>query len=113
MLKSILMGAFAIAVICWAMGAYNRLVRLRAAIAQALAALQLLSKREPQSPELESEAEDELAGHTPKNQTELTRCKEAYEAAVHHYNVAIGQVPAAWIATLFGFKPIKSDEGKH
>jgi hypothetical protein len=39
--------------------------------------------------------------------------KDAYLAAVLQYNQAIAQIPAAWIAALFGFKSEYLDESKH
>ena len=111
MFKSILIGIFAVAVISWAMGAYNRLVRLRAATSQAFAALQLTLKR--QSENFESLVDDELADQLQNNQVELMLCKDVYAVAVQQYNDAMTQVPAAWLAALFCFKPVKCDEGTH
>lgn len=116
MLESLLIGVFAVALVCWAMGAYNRLVRLRAAMTQTFTVWRQLPQSglglaETQNPE-------EIAIQRQKTEAEQILCKEAYEAAVTNYNLAITQIPAAWLAKLFGFKAalLKAeygDEGKH
>lgn len=111
MLKSILMGVVAVALVCWAIGAYNRLVRLRVSMAQAFTVWQLMLQR---APELAgSQIPEEIAAQWQKIDAERILCKEAYETAVAQYNKAIAQAPAAWLAALFSFKPARSDESKH
>lgn len=105
MLESMLAGVFVVTLVCWAMGAYNRMVRLRVKAVQALAVLQ----------SLRLQLDGDLAEHAQSEQTITDRLKiEAecqvqngvYEVAVTQYNEAIVQMPASWLATLFGFKPI-------
>lgn len=112
MLKSIVMGVFAVALVSWAMGAYNRLVRSRVAMAQAFAALQHMLQSEPVFAELQTA--EEVATAWKKINAERLLYKVAYETAVVQYNLAITQIPAAWIAALFGFKSAeRRDESKH
>lgn len=112
MLKSILTGIFVVAVVCWAMGAYNRIVRLRAATMQAWAVLQSLRLQrdkehaEPMHPE-----------HTTANglkiEAECLAQSGLYDLTVAQYNEAIVQLPASWLAMLFGFKPIRKEVNQH
>ena len=116
MLKSILMGVFAVALVSWAMGAYNRLVKLRAAMAQAFTVWQQTLQSEPKL--AEPQTPEAKAVQWQKTEAERLWCKEAYETAVTNYNLAIAQIPAAWLAMLFGFKSerckaAQSDEGRH
>ncbi len=111
MLNSILFGVIAAALVCWAMGAYNRLVRLRVAMAQTFTVWQHMLQTEAEP--AESQTPEEIAVQWRKIEAERMLCKEAYEAAVAQYNQAIAQAPAAWLAALFSFKPVRSDEGKH
>lgn len=111
MLKPILMGVVAVAMVCWAIGAYNRLVRLRVSLAQAFTVWQLMLQREPEL--AGSKIPEEVAAQWQKIDAERMLCKEAYETAVAQHNKAIAQAPAAWLAALFSFKPARSDEGKH
>jgi hypothetical protein len=92
--------------VSWAMGAYNRMVRLRAAAIQALAVLQSLRQQLDQ-------VLDELA-YSDRATTDRLRIEAEYqlqndvcEVAMKQYNEAIVQIPASWLATLFAFKPIK------
>ncbi|MDO8457511.1 MAG: LemA family protein [Burkholderiaceae bacterium] len=116
MLKSILMGVLAVALVSWAMGAYNRLVRLRAAMGQAFTVWQQALQGEPKL--AEHQTPEEKSAQWQKIEAERLLCKEAYETAVTKYNLAIAQIPTAWLAMLFGFKSERckaahSDEGRH
>lgn len=111
MLKSILMGVIAVALVSWAMGAYNRLVRLRVAMMQAFSVWQQMLQSE--SKLTESLTPEEIAIQGQKIEAERILCRESYETAVTNYNLAIAQIPTAWLATLFGFKSERSEESKH
>lgn len=111
MLKSILMGLFAIALISWAIGAYNRLVRLRAAMTQTYAVWH--QAFESQHETAETPPSDDAGVQLQKTSVERMLLKDAYMDAVAQYNQAIMQIPAAWIATLFDFKPAHPEESKH
>lgn len=116
MLKSILTGVFVVVLVSWAMGAYNRLVRLRAAMGQVFAVWQHALQSEPEL--AEHQTPEAKAAQWQKIEAERLLCKEAYETAVTKYNLAIAQIPAAWLAMLFGFKSERcktahSDEGRH
>lgn len=81
MLKTMLWVGFFATCICWAVGAYNRLVRLRSAANETRTILQA---------------------------TENT-AKAA--VAIAQYNQAIKQFPASLLAAVFAFKPvIQSDD---
>ena len=112
MLKPILMGIFVVALVCWAMGAYNRMVRLRAATLHAWAVLQSLRLQLERA-----RAETAHAEQTTENglriETECQVQNGVYDIAVAQYNAAIAQIPASWLAALFGFNPIKKEANKH
>lgn len=106
MLKSILTGIIVVVLVCWAMGAYNRMVRLRVVAVQAGALLHSLRQQLDQAL---GEIED--SEHTTTDrlriEAEYQLQNDVYEVAVSQYNEAIVQMPASWLATLFGFKSIK------
>jgi hypothetical protein len=97
MLKTLLWIGGLAALTCWSIGAYNRLVRLRAAAKETHKALQnmLLQKQEAiisQSPDVHLDVKVQMS-------------MDALDSAIQHYNQAIKQFPASLIAALFGFKP--------
>lgn len=112
MLKSMLLGVFAVVLVCWAMGAYNRMVRLRAKTLQVLAVLESLRLRIDRDLAAPAQSEQTIADRL-KIETERQVQNSAYEVAVMQYNEAIRQMPASWLATLFGFKPIKKEVDEH
>ena len=112
MLKSMLSGVFVVALVCWAIGAYNRLVRLRAKTVQALAALQSLRLQLDRELTEPAYAEQTIANRL-KIETECQVQNGVYDVAVTQYNEAIVQTPASWLATLFAFKPIKKEVDEH
>lgn len=110
------MGVLAVALVSWVMGAYSRLVRLRVAMAQAFAVWQQALQMEPKLEEHQT-PEVKMAQRQ-KIEAEHLLCKEVHEAAVTKYNLAIAQIPTAWLAMLFGFKSDRckaahSNEGRH
>lgn len=112
MFQSMLIFVFIAVLVSWAMGAYNRMVRLRATAMQALAVVQSLRQQLDQAlGELaysEHATTDKL-----RFETEYQMQNDAYDLAVTQYNEAILQMPASWLATLFGFKPIKKEVDEH
>lgn len=112
MLKSMLVGVFAVALVCWGIGAYNRMVRLRAKTIQTFAAVHSLR--------LQLDKVLEGSEHPEQSIADRLKIKAAYELengvyghAVTQYNEAIVQIPAAWLAALFGFKPINKEINEH
>ncbi len=112
MLQSILIGFFIVALVSWAMGAYNRMVRLSAATIQARVALQSL-RLQLDRERAESPHSAQTTASGLKIETEYQVQNGVYELAVTQYNEAIVQIPASWLATLFGFKPIKKEVDEH
>jgi hypothetical protein len=104
MLKTILWIGCAATLICWAIGAYNRLVRLRAATTESLKVLQ--------NHELDKKISSGLQDQDVQLEVKIQMAKSAHEAAVSLYNQAIKQLPAKFIATLFSFKPYINNIGK-
>lgn len=82
MLKTTLWVSFFAICICWAIGAYNRLVRLRSAANDARVVLQ-----------------------TSENAVQSA-------SAIAQYNQAIKQFPASWLAAVFAFKPVIQGDDK-
>jgi hypothetical protein len=82
MLKTTLWVSFFAICICWAIGAYNRLVRLRSAANEARAIWQ-----------------------TTENTVQSA-------TAIAQYNQAIKQFPASLLAALFAFKPLMQSDDK-
>ena len=106
MFKSILTFFVVAAFVSWAMGAYNRMVRLRAAAGQAGALLQPLRQQLDQALGELADSEHSTTDRL-RIEAEYQLQNDVYEVAVSQYNEAIVQIPASWLATLFGFKPIK------
>lgn len=111
MLKSILTGFFVVAFVCWAMGAYNRMVRLRAATMHAWAVLQSLRLQLDKARAESAHFEQATSGF--KIETKCQVQNGVYGLAVAQYNEAIAQIPTSWLATLFGFKSIKNEVDAH
>lgn len=112
MLKSMLTGVLVVALVCWAIGAYNRMVRLRAKSVQALAVLQSLRLQLDKELAEPAHPERTIANRL-KIETECQVQNGVYDVAVTQYNEAIVQIPASWLATLFGFNPIKKEVDEH
>ena len=110
MFKSMLIGLFVVALFSWGIGAYNRMVKLRAAMALAYTAWQ--NTLAIQANDATAAVEDGSA-QFPKADVEGFMLKDAYFTAATRYNQAIVQIPAAWIATLFGFESANLEESKH
>ena len=105
-----LIGLFVVALFSWGIGAYNRMVKLRAAMALAYTAWQ--NTLAIQANDATAAVEDGSA-QFPKADVEGFMLKDAYFMAATRYNQAIVQRPAAWIATLFGFESANLEESKH
>lgn len=86
MLKTTLWISFFAVCICWTIGAYNRLVRLRSAANEANA-----------------------AGQTTENTMQSTIDTVN---AIAQYNHAIRQFPASLLTALFAFKPVVQCDDK-
>lgn len=104
MLKTMLWVGCITALVCWAIGAYNRLVRLRAATIELHKVLQ--------NHELEIQVSSGLQEQDVQLEVKIQMSKNAHDDAVLRYNHAIRQFPATFIATLFGFKPYIPSIGK-
>lgn len=112
MFTSILTGILAVVSLCWAMGAYNRMIRLRVAAVQALKVLRSLRQKLNAEFAMRAHSEQPAIDRF-KMEVEYQLQSDAYEVAVTQYNDAIAQIPAAWLATLFGFKSVRKKEGKY
>jgi hypothetical protein len=104
MLKTMLWIGCIAALVCWAIGAYNRLVRLRAATIE--------SHKILQNYELNKQVFNGLQDQDVQLEVKIQISKSAHDASVLHYNQAIKQFPARFIATLFSFKPYIHSIGK-
>lgn len=104
MLKTVLWVGCIAVLVCWAIGAYNRLMRLRAATTE--------SQKVLQRHELDKQVSSGFQEQDVQLEVKIQMSKNAHEAAVLHYNHAIKQLPATFIAKLFGFKPYIRSIGK-
>jgi hypothetical protein len=104
MLKTMLWVGCIAALVCWAIGAYNRLVRLRAATIESLKVLQNF--------EIDTKVSNDLHDQDIQLEVKIQMSKTAHDTSVLRYNQAIKQFPAAFIATLFSFKPYIHSIGK-
>ncbi len=97
MLKTILWIGGLAALTCWGIGAYNRLVRLRAAAKESHKAWQniVLQKQEAIVSQMQDIHLD----------VKVQISRDALDSAIQLYNHAIKQFPASLIAALFSFKP--------
>jgi len=111
----------------WAVGAYNRLVRLRAGVAQAFAGiaahgarlLALLEEFGAANPVGEAMPAPAAAATGPRalwrqrweeEQMQSSASVQQFHTAVQHYNAAMAQFPALLLAWLFGFKAARALE---
>ena len=104
MLKTMLWVGCIAAFVCWAIGAYNRLVRLRAAAVE--------SHKVLRNYEINKQVSDGLQDQDVQLEVKIQISKNAHDASVLCYNQAIKQFPARFIATLFSFKPYIYSIGK-
>jgi hypothetical protein len=104
MLKIMLWVGCIVALVCWAIGAYNRLVRLRAATIE--------SHKVWQNFELNQQVSNDLHDQDVQLEVKIQMSKNAHDAAVLLYNQAIKQFPARLLAKLFSFKPYMHSIGK-
>lgn len=115
MLKTLLWVSFFAVCICWAVGAYNRMVRLRARANEACAAWQTTLAVLQDSAQSYSVAgamtHDEAQEKERQWQVKAQLAKDSYTFATARYNHAIKQFPASLLAAVFAFKPlIQNDE---
>lgn len=85
------------ALTCWGIGAYNRLVRLRAAAKE--------SHKTWQNQVLQKQEAIVLQIQDIHLDIKIQMSMDALNYAIEHYNQAIRQFPASLIAALFSFKP--------
>jgi hypothetical protein len=114
MLKTMLWIACISALVCWAIGAYNRLVRLRSAANIARNVWQttedsrtsvlLIQDAQYESQNIEQQDKEQ------QRQMKSRLAKEAFVSATAQYNQAIKQFPASLLASLFAFKPLIQSE---
>jgi hypothetical protein len=114
MLKTILWIGCISALVCWAIGAYNRLVRLRSAANIAHSVLQttedsrrsvlIIQDVQDESSNIEQQDKEQ------QRQMKSRLAKEAFVSATAQYNQAIKQFPASLLASLFAFKPFMQSE---
>jgi hypothetical protein len=104
MLKTILLAGCIAVLVCWGIGAYNRLIRLRAAAKEAHKIWQNLVIQKQDS--VGSEMQDAQLD------VKIQMSKDAHDSASQHYNKSIKQFPASFIAALFSFQPYTQNTGK-
>lgn len=116
MLKTLLWVSFFAVCICWAVGAYNRMVRLRARANEACTAWQTTSTLLQESLQKYSEADaipqDESQEKEHQWQVKAQLAKDNYTSAITRYNHAIKQFPASLLAAVFAFKPLIQNDDK-
>jgi hypothetical protein len=116
MLKTMLgLGFFAVCM-CWAIGAYNRMVRLRAAASESRVLWQTTSEVLQNLMQIQNESElnmpIEQREIVLQSQVKLQLAKDAYISATALYNQAIKQFPASLLAASFAFKPLVHNDEK-
>lgn len=115
MLKTMLWIGCISLLVCWIIGAYNRLVRLRSTANTARSvwhttedstkSVLLIQDAHRESPNIEQQDRERQW----KMKSHLA--KEASTSAIAQYNQAIKQFPASLLAVLFAFKPVmRSDD---
>ena len=104
MLKTILWIGCVATLLYWAIGAYNRLVRLRAATIESHKVLQNYA--------LDKKISSGLQDQDVQLEAKIQMAKNTHDSAVLLYDQAVKQFPARFIATLFSFKPFTHDVGK-
>lgn len=116
MLKTLLWVSFFAVCICWSVGAYNRMVRLRVRANEACAAWQTTSDVLKDSSQSYSEADaipqDESQDKERQFQVKSQLAKDNYTSATARYNHAIKQFPATLLAAVFAFKPLIHNDDK-
>ena len=116
MLKTLLWVGFFAACICWAVGAYNRMVRLRARANGAFATWQTTSAVVQDSSQSYSAADAIPNDASPEKerqwQVKSQLAKDDYTSATASYNHAIKQFPASSLAAVFAFKPLIHNDDK-
>ena len=116
MLKTILWFSLFAVCICWAIGAYNRMVRLRVLAGEASGLWQTASELSQNAQE--TGTNEEVITSVEQQEKELQLqvksqlTKDAYLSATEVYNQAIQQFPASLLAATFSFKPLIHDDNK-
>jgi hypothetical protein len=116
MLKTTLWLSLFAVCICWAIGAYNRMVRLRVIASEARSLWQTASdlsqntQKTGANTEVIMSAEQQEMALQLQVKSQLT--KDAYLSATEIYNQAIQQFPASLLAATFSFKPLAHDDNK-
>jgi hypothetical protein len=114
MLKTLLWVSFFAVCICWAVGAYNRMVRLRAQANYARAAWQASVAVLQNSLQIDRKADsiphDEPRVEEHQFQAKSQLAKDAYTSAAARYNHSIKQFPASFLAAVFAFKPLMHND---
>jgi hypothetical protein len=116
MLKIISGIVFFAVCIFWFIGAYNRLVRLRAVANESVGQLQVISNsmqidcKNPK--ENESKLTSEERDKELELQVKLQITKDAHVSEIALYNQAIKEFPASLIAATFSFKPLILNDEK-
>lgn len=114
MLKTLLWISFFAVCICWAVGAYNRMVRMRAQANEARAAWQATAAVLQNSLQSDSEAgsisHDESQVEERQFQVKSQLAKDTYTSATARYNHSIKQFPASFLAAVFAFKPLMHND---
>jgi hypothetical protein len=102
--------------IFWFIGAYNRLVRLRASANESVAQLQVISNSLQSDCENSKENESSLSNEARDKklqlQVKLQINKDAHFSEIALYNQAIKEFPASLIAATFSFKPLILNDEK-
>jgi hypothetical protein len=116
MLKTILWVSFFTICICWAVGAYNRMVRLRAAANETCAEWQTTSTVLQVSlqsySKVDSIPHDEAQEEVRQLEAKSQLAKDACMSAAANYNHAINLFPASLLAAVFAFKPLTHIDDK-
>ena len=116
MLKTLLWVSFFAVCICWSVGAYNRMVRLRARANEAFVAWQTTSAELQDISQSYSEADaiphDESEEKERQLQVKYLLAKDNYTSATARYTHAIKQFPASLLAAVFAFKPLIHNDDK-
>jgi hypothetical protein len=116
MLKTMLGIGFFLVCMCWAIGAYNRMVRLRAAAREMRTLWQTTSEALQNSTRIQNENELNMSVQQREivlqSQVKLQMAQDAYISATELYNQAIKQFPASLLAASFAFKTLVHNDNK-
>ncbi len=116
MLKTLLWVSFFAVCICWAVGAYNRMVRLRARANEACVVWQTTSAVLQDSSHSYSAVDaithDKSQQKEHQWQVKSQLAKDGYTSATARYNHAIKQFPPSLLAAVFAFKPLIHNDDK-